>query len=86
MWSFRVYAKTERSAPVLTWYIPPFNWEKFRKHKNSEISGGIATMRSGKQEHETDSGALCAQGEQDARALTVRGTARAKRDGARLET
>lgn len=43
-------------------------------------------MRSGKQEHETDSGALCAQGEQDARALTVRGTARAKRDGARLET
>ena len=80
MWSFRVYAKTERSAPVLTWYIPPFNWEKFRKHKNSEISGGIATMRSGKQEHETDGGALCAQGEQDARALTVRGTARAKRD------
>ena len=43
-------------------------------------------MRSGKQEHETDSGALCAQGEQDARALTVRGTSRAKRDGARLET
>ena len=43
-------------------------------------------MRSGKQEHETDSGALCAQGEQDARALTVTGTARAKRDGARLET
>ncbi len=43
-------------------------------------------MRSGKQEHETDGGALCAQGEQDARALTVTGTARAKRDGARLET
>ena len=33
-------------------------------------------MRSGKQEHETDSKRLAAQGEQDARALTVTGTVR----------
>lgn len=42
-------------------------------------------MRSGKQEHETDSRRLAAQGEQDARGLTVAGTVRAKRAAARLD-
>lgn len=42
-------------------------------------------MRSGKQEHETDSRRLAAQGEQDARGLTVTGAVRAKRAVSRLD-